>query len=47
MKFGIGVALALLAGLFFLAATVGARRNRRRAAQRIARGPEPERVPLM
>ena len=47
VKFGIGVALALLAGLFFLAATVGIRRNRRRAAQRTARGPEPERVPLM
>jgi hypothetical protein len=47
VKFGIGVSLALLAALFFLAATVGIRRNRRRAAQRIARGPEPERVPLM
>jgi hypothetical protein len=47
VKFGIGVALALLAVLFFLAATVGIRRNRRRAAQRIARGQPPERVPLM
>jgi hypothetical protein len=47
VKFGIGLALALLAGLFFLAAGVGARRNRRRAAQRIDRGPRPERTPLM
>jgi hypothetical protein len=47
VKFGIGVAFALLAGLFLLAATVGVRRNRSRAAQRIARDPEPERVPLM
>ena len=47
VKFGIGLALALLAVLFFLAATVGIRRNRRRAAQRIARGQPPERVPLM
>ena len=35
MKFGIGLALALLAGLFFLAAGIGAQRNRRRAAQRV------------
>ena len=34
VKFGIGVALALLAGLFFLAAGVGIRRNRRRAHER-------------
>ena len=47
VKFGIGLALALLAGLFFLAAGVGARRNRRRAAQRVDRGPRPERTPLM
>ena len=47
VKFGIGVALALLAGLFFLAAGVGAHRNRRRAAQRIMRGPRPDRAPSM
>ena len=47
VKFGIGTALALLALLFFLAAAVGIRRNRRRTAQRIARGPEPDRAPLM
>ena len=48
VKFGIGLALALLAGMFFLAAGVGARRNRRRAAQRVDRGPRPEeRTPLM
>ena len=38
MKFGIGLALAVLAALFFLAAGIGARRNRRRAAQRVYRG---------
>jgi len=32
VKFGIGVALALLAVLFFSAAGIGIRRNRRRAA---------------
>lgn len=47
VKFGIGLALALLAGLFFLAATVGARRNRRRAAQRVGRDEQLDRVPLM
>jgi hypothetical protein len=47
VKFGIGAAMALLAGLFFLAAGVGARRNRRRAAQRVDRSPRPERTPLM
>ena len=47
VKSGIGLALALLALLFFSAAGVGVRRNRRRAAQRIARDPEPERAPLM
>ena len=46
VKFGIGVALALLAVLFFLAAGIGARRNRRRAAQRVDRAPQ-ERAPLM
>jgi hypothetical protein len=47
VKFGIGVALALLAALFFLAAGVGIRRNRRRAAQRVVRGNHSERAPLM
>jgi hypothetical protein len=47
VKFGIGSALALLAALFFLAAGIGARRNRRRAAQRVGRGVQPERTPLM
>jgi hypothetical protein len=46
VKFGIGAALALLAVLFFLAAGVGARKNRRRRAQRIERNPQ-ERSPLM
>jgi hypothetical protein len=47
VKFGIGLALALLAALFFLAAGVGSRRSRRRAAQRVGRGTEPDRTPLM
>lgn len=47
VKFGIGMSLALLAGLFFLAAGVGARRNRRRAAQRLPRPSQPDRAPLM
>jgi hypothetical protein len=47
VKFGIGSALALIAAMFFLAAGVGARRNRRRAAQRIMRGPQPDRAPSM
>jgi hypothetical protein len=47
VKFGIGLSLALLATLFFLAAGVGIRRNRRRASQRVDRGAEPDRAPLM
>jgi hypothetical protein len=47
VKFGIGVSLALLAFSFFLAAGVGARRNRRRSVQRLTRDPQPERTPLM
>jgi hypothetical protein len=37
VKFGIGVMLAVIAALFFLAATVGARRSRRRVVQRAER----------
>ena len=47
VKFGIGLALAVLAALFFLAAGIGARRNRRRAAQRVYAEPRAERTPLM
>ncbi len=47
VKFGIGVALALLAAVFFLAAGIGIRRNRRRAAQRVDLRVRPERTPLM
>jgi hypothetical protein len=47
VKFGIGFALAFLAGLFFLAAGVGMRRNRRREVQRVTRDPKPERAPSM
>ena len=48
VKFGIGVALALLAVLFLLAAGIGARRNHRRAAQRGGGSVQPaERTPLM
>ncbi len=47
VKFGIGVALALLAVLFLSAAGIGMRRNRRRAAERVDRGVRSERTPLM
>lgn len=47
VEFGIGVALALLAGLFFLAAGMGIRRNRRRARERGQPVTEPDRTPLM
>jgi len=47
VKFGIGLAMALLAGLFFLAAMVGARRNRRRAAQRIRAAEAHDGAPLI
>jgi hypothetical protein len=47
VRFGIGAALAALAVSFFSAAGVGARRNRRRAAQRVATGNEAERAPSM
>jgi hypothetical protein len=43
VKFGIGLALSLLAATFFLAASVGVRRNRRRADERTRRGPQPDR----
>jgi hypothetical protein len=46
-RFGIGLTLALLAALFLLAASVGARRNRRRAAERTGRGERPDRSALM
>ena len=46
-RFGIGVTLALLAVLFLLAAIVGARRTRRRAAERARRGERPDRSALM
>ena len=46
VKFGIGLALAVLAVLFFAAAGVGVKRNRRRAAQRVDHNPH-ERAPLM
>jgi len=47
VELGIGLMLALLAGLFGLAATVGARRSRRRARERNHRTTETERTPLM
>ena len=46
-RFGIGVTLALLAVLFLLAAIVGARRNRRRGADRARCGEQPDRAALM
>jgi hypothetical protein len=47
VRFGIGLMLALLAAVFLLAAGVGARRNRRRAAERTSRGQRPDRAALM
>jgi hypothetical protein len=47
VEFGIGLALALLAGLFFLAAGMGMRRNRRRARERGRRAAQADRAPLM
>ncbi|MDP9335044.1 MAG: hypothetical protein M3Q30_17280 [Actinomycetota bacterium] len=47
IRFVIGLMLALLAALFLLAASVGARRNRRRAAERIGREKVPDRAALM
>jgi hypothetical protein len=47
VEFGIGLALALLAGLFFLAAGMGVRRNRRRARERGRRVTGADRTPLM
>jgi hypothetical protein len=47
VEFGIGLALALLAVCFFLAAGMGLRRNRRRAAERTRSQPHTDRTPLM
>lgn len=46
VKFGLGLALVLVATMFFLAAGIGARRNRRRTVERSNARAEPERVPL-
>lgn len=46
VQLGIALALALLAGLFFVSFVVSARRNRRRQAQRV-RYDDVERAPLM
>jgi hypothetical protein len=46
-KLGIAAALALLAGLFLLAAGASARREKRRRTARVRLGIEHERVPLM
>jgi hypothetical protein len=47
VEFGIGLALALLAGLFLLAAGMGVRRNRRRARERGRDSAPADRKPLM
>jgi hypothetical protein len=47
IRFVIGLMLALLAALFLLAASVGARRNRRRAVERVEREKLPDRAALM
>jgi hypothetical protein len=46
VKFGLAVALAVVAAMFFLAAAVGARRNRRRVVQRFQARPPTDRAPL-
>jgi hypothetical protein len=46
VKFGLGIALALVAAMFFLAAGVGASRNRRRVMQRFEARPPRDRAPL-
>jgi hypothetical protein len=46
VKFGLGVSLAVVAAMFFLAAGVGASRNRRRVMQRFEAGPPRDRAPL-
>jgi hypothetical protein len=46
VKFGLGVALAVVAAMFFLAAGVGASRNRRRVVERFEARPPTDRAPL-
>jgi len=46
VKFGLGIALAVVAAMFFLAAAVGASRNRRRVIQRFETRPPRDRAPL-
>jgi len=46
VKFGLGLALAVIAAMFFLAAGVGASRNRRRVVQRAGALPPTDRAPL-
>jgi len=46
VKFGLGVALAVIAAMFLLAAGVGASRNRRRVIQRFESRPPTDRAPL-
>src|SRR5262245_21536603 len=46
VKFGLGVALAVVAAMFLLAARVGASRNRRRVIERFEARPPTDRAPL-
>jgi hypothetical protein len=46
VKFGLGIALAIVAAMFLVAAGVGASRNRRRVIQRIEARPPEDRAPL-
>jgi hypothetical protein len=46
VKFGLAIALAVVAAMFFLAAGVGASRNRRRVIQRFEARPPTDRAPL-
>jgi hypothetical protein len=46
VKFGLGIALAIVAAMFLVAAAVGAQRNRRRVIQRFEASPPTDRAPL-
>jgi hypothetical protein len=46
VKFALGVALAIVAAMFLVAAAVGVQRNRRREIERFEAGPPTDRAPL-
>jgi len=46
VKFGLGIALGIVAAMFLIAAGVGAQRNRRRVIERFEASPPTDRAPL-